>query len=29
MATEALDTDALKRYSFQVFSKLEGAVTAG
>ncbi len=26
---EALDSDALKLYSFQVFSKLEGAVTAG
>lgn len=23
------DTDAIKLYSFQVFSKLEGAVTAG
>jgi hypothetical protein len=25
----AVDPDALKMYSFQVFSKLEGAVTAG
>ena len=29
MAMSEPDTDALKLYSFQVFSKLEGAVTAG